>query len=155
MDWCISEVVLCFFFFFQAEDGIRDKLVTGVQTCALPIFPLEILVDRALLPDLQGSRGEARGHSGMGEERRGDAGSDAVDRALPRAVRRSGDCEVDGLVNGDPAAPSPGNRICGCSTTFSWSSRSDRSHVTTATRRWRRGARLATATHSEEGSCTQ
>src|SRR2546425_8947836 len=24
------------FFFFQAEDGIRDKLVTGVQTCALP-----------------------------------------------------------------------------------------------------------------------
>src|SRR2546425_6164171 len=25
------------FFFFQAEDGIRDKLVTGVQTCALPI----------------------------------------------------------------------------------------------------------------------
>src|SRR5229473_3920820 len=28
---------MCFFFFFQAEDGIRDKLVTGVQTCALPI----------------------------------------------------------------------------------------------------------------------
>src|SRR5687767_15364455 len=28
-----------FFFFFQAEDGIRDKLVTGVQTCALPICP--------------------------------------------------------------------------------------------------------------------
>src|SRR5207244_7508686 len=27
----------CFFFFFQAEDGIRDDLVTGVQTCALPI----------------------------------------------------------------------------------------------------------------------
>src|SRR2546425_12021033 len=26
-----------FFFFFKAEDGIRDKLVTGVQTCALPI----------------------------------------------------------------------------------------------------------------------
>src|SRR2546425_12612933 len=26
-------------FFFQAEDGIRDKLVTGVQTCALPILP--------------------------------------------------------------------------------------------------------------------
>src|SRR5207247_7296557 len=31
--------ILCFvFFFFQAEDGIRDPLVTGVQTCALPIF---------------------------------------------------------------------------------------------------------------------
>src|SRR2546425_12407968 len=26
------------YFFFQAEDGIRDKLVTGVQTCALPIY---------------------------------------------------------------------------------------------------------------------
>src|SRR5229473_327325 len=32
---------MVFFFFFQAEDGIRDKLVTGVQTCALPISPLE------------------------------------------------------------------------------------------------------------------
>src|SRR5207248_7485471 len=29
-----------FVFFFQAEDGIRDRTVTGVQTCALPIFPL-------------------------------------------------------------------------------------------------------------------
>src|SRR5438034_2204477 len=28
-----------FFFFFQAEDGIRDHCVTGVQTCALPIYP--------------------------------------------------------------------------------------------------------------------
>src|SRR2546425_5968132 len=33
-------VLMCFFFFFQAEDGIRDKLVTGVQTCALPISPV-------------------------------------------------------------------------------------------------------------------
>src|SRR3989475_3071573 len=30
-------LLLCFFFFFQAEDGIRDLTVTGVQTCALPI----------------------------------------------------------------------------------------------------------------------
>ena len=29
--------VYCVFFFFQAEDGIRDIGVTGVQTCALPI----------------------------------------------------------------------------------------------------------------------
>src|SRR5206468_8093689 len=29
---------LRFLFFFQAEDGIRDLIVTGVQTCALPIF---------------------------------------------------------------------------------------------------------------------
>src|SRR6266849_9141274 len=31
-------IFLLFFFFFQAEDGIRDPLVTGVQTCALPIW---------------------------------------------------------------------------------------------------------------------
>src|SRR2546421_6884094 len=30
--------VFFFFFFFQAEDGIRDLIVTGVQTCALPIY---------------------------------------------------------------------------------------------------------------------
>src|SRR5438034_8492950 len=29
---------MALFFFFQAEDGIRDHCVTGVQTCALPIF---------------------------------------------------------------------------------------------------------------------
>src|SRR5258708_18342725 len=33
----LSGIVAVFFFFFQAEDGIRDDLVTGVQTCALPI----------------------------------------------------------------------------------------------------------------------
>src|SRR2546425_7674937 len=31
------QLLLFYCFFFQAEDGIRDKLVTGVQTCALPI----------------------------------------------------------------------------------------------------------------------
>src|SRR5207248_8806861 len=47
----IYEVVVIevfFFFFFQAEDGIRDRTVTGVQTCALPIsmeheFPVDLL----------------------------------------------------------------------------------------------------------------
>src|SRR5699024_12079325 len=33
----MSWVVLFLCFFFQAEDGIRDRNVTGVQTCALPI----------------------------------------------------------------------------------------------------------------------
>src|SRR5437764_7740043 len=36
---CDDVRVIWFFFFFQAEDGIRDTSVTGVQTCALPIFP--------------------------------------------------------------------------------------------------------------------
>src|SRR2546425_2582771 len=33
----VVHTTVVFFFFFKAEDGIRDKLVTGVQTCALPI----------------------------------------------------------------------------------------------------------------------
>src|SRR3989440_9587944 len=33
----MMSVFFFFFFFFQAEDGIRDLIVTGVQTCALPI----------------------------------------------------------------------------------------------------------------------
>src|SRR6266478_7182613 len=33
-------IALVLFFFFQAEDGIRDLTVTGVQTCALPIYAL-------------------------------------------------------------------------------------------------------------------
>src|SRR5690606_40890925 len=35
---CNISLLLYLFFFFQAEDGIRDFHVTGVQTCALPIY---------------------------------------------------------------------------------------------------------------------
>ena len=35
---CLFFFLFVFCFFFQAEDGIRDRLVTGVQTCALPIL---------------------------------------------------------------------------------------------------------------------
>src|SRR6266700_4827030 len=38
-------VSFVFFFFFQAEDGIRDFHVTGVQTCALPIFAFRSITD--------------------------------------------------------------------------------------------------------------
>src|SRR2546422_6739891 len=54
-----------FFFFFQAEDGIRDVAVTGVQTCALPILlPLERiaasnLVAADVMDALVGARGGA------------------------------------------------------------------------------------------------
>src|SRR5690606_40216704 len=37
-----------FFFFFQAEDGIRDFHVTGVQTCALPIYAFLLVNDRSI-----------------------------------------------------------------------------------------------------------
>src|SRR5256885_10775170 len=40
---------VCFFFFFQAEDGIRDYKVTGVQTCALPISAHHHPKERAAL----------------------------------------------------------------------------------------------------------
>src|SRR2546421_6381492 len=41
LSFCLS------FFFFQAEDGIRDLIVTGVQTCALPIFAPSRVVEVA------------------------------------------------------------------------------------------------------------
>src|SRR2546423_15586154 len=73
-------MLLFFFFFFQAEDGIRDKLVTGVQTCALPIFarqgPLDVVAVGARIPGDQGLGGE--------QERRGAIA------ALRRAQLREG-----------------------------------------------------------------
>src|SRR5699024_11391497 len=44
------------FFFFQAEDGIRDRNVTGVQTCALPISEIKEIVKGGLVVDV-GLRG--------------------------------------------------------------------------------------------------
>src|SRR2546421_8416049 len=53
----MSHSLLPFFFFFQAEDGIRDLIVTGVQTCALPICPLAATAGRVGLSGvLPGSR---------------------------------------------------------------------------------------------------
>src|SRR5205823_9283153 len=47
----IFVLFIFFFFFFQAEDGIRDKLVTGVQTCALPICRVSIRSPRRRADD--------------------------------------------------------------------------------------------------------
>src|SRR6266478_1591110 len=47
---CVEIWELLLFFFFQAEDGIRDLTVTGVQTCALPIF------DRGIVQVPEGRR---------------------------------------------------------------------------------------------------
>src|SRR5256885_11164508 len=49
-----GRVVVSTFFFFQAEDGIRDYKVTGVQTCALPISVL--LLDRRAVTKSYGAR---------------------------------------------------------------------------------------------------
>src|SRR2546425_10534431 len=65
---------MVFFFFFQAEDGIRDKLVTGVQTCALPIC---LTVGDGGAED-DGERGDDDGRAmhtgppGLGKRLRGD-----------------------------------------------------------------------------------
>src|SRR3989475_13008961 len=40
-------VVVVLFFFFQAEDGIRDLTVTGVQTCALPIVNIRAIASES------------------------------------------------------------------------------------------------------------
>src|SRR2546421_1138831 len=61
--------LLFFFFFFQAEDGIRDLIVTGVQTCALPILPIAgILGDQqaALVGQTCFQPGEAKNTYGTG-----------------------------------------------------------------------------------------
>src|SRR5205085_9508795 len=42
-------LIFYFFFFFQAEDGIRDLTVTGVQTCALPIWRIQNVFHVSLL----------------------------------------------------------------------------------------------------------
>src|SRR5256885_5830149 len=56
----IHSFCVFFFFFFQAEDGIRDYKVTGVQTCALPIFHGDVLQLDARLRGQRG-RGQVRG----------------------------------------------------------------------------------------------
>src|SRR3989475_8100114 len=56
-----------FFFFFQAEDGIRDLTVTGVQTCALPIYRAE-----------EEQQGQKRGPGCQGMQRRETPGRQRV-----------------------------------------------------------------------------
>src|SRR5438093_2623850 len=74
---------LFFFFFFQAEDGIRDWSVTGVQTCALPIYDhVELRIPRpgGRRDRDRGSRepGRAQSHAARpGQHARGATGPGA------------------------------------------------------------------------------
>src|SRR3989442_5209574 len=63
-------------FFFQAEDGIRDADVTGVQTCALPILS-------SWRPELRAGRGLARGGEPTAELCRRGHDHRRAPRALP------------------------------------------------------------------------
>src|SRR5256885_5304977 len=49
MFYVVYVISLLFFFFFQAEDGIRDYKVTGVQTCALPICSQRMLAQHGIV----------------------------------------------------------------------------------------------------------
>src|SRR5256885_3131909 len=57
-------------FFFQAEDGIRDYKVTGVQTCALPISKSPHNFVRLILPEGEGDEKYARAANLFGEWQR-------------------------------------------------------------------------------------
>src|SRR3712207_8149136 len=73
------------FFFFQAEDGIRDIGVTGVQTCALPIFLQEIreslAPEQLLLSVVAGTRVETIA---------AELGHRAIVRAMPNTPAQIG-----------------------------------------------------------------
>src|SRR6266404_7180003 len=60
-------------FFFQAEDGIRDKLVTGVQTCALPISSPTVALH--VLWDLPGGKADVPAIQGLEKKYGVKAGS--------------------------------------------------------------------------------
>src|SRR5687768_17648828 len=81
-------------FFFQAEDGIRDVAVTGVQTCALPIFQAGAGEGgRGARADAgEGAQGRAQVErarvGGRGSWRRGDAGGSGAAAGGGRSEER-------------------------------------------------------------------
>src|SRR3989449_4561976 len=90
LDLCFF-FLLFIFFFFQAEDGIRDVAVTGVQTCALPISTCP---RRA--PGRAGRA--ARGSRGGQPRRRRPAGAPGT-----RGSREAGEPDVGGVLLADEA----------------------------------------------------
>src|SRR2546423_4375847 len=75
-------------FFFQAEDGIRDKLVTGVQTCALPISLVEErapVVGRYVVERVDDIVERVGLDHRRGGRRAVEATDEVVERALPRS----------------------------------------------------------------------
>src|SRR5699024_11601273 len=100
--------LVCLVFFFQAEDGIRDRNVTGVQTCALPILlapslgPLSVhgiknllqQLPRALLPPGNagtdpGSHAVFRSKDAAAPSRYGSGSHDLLDERKEKTKRRT------------------------------------------------------------------
>src|SRR5256885_12990587 len=72
-------------FFFQAEDGIRDYKVTGVQTCALPISEAEALAEVAPVAAISQTAPQKHG----ADDRSGEIDGEEIDesQAAPGAFR--------------------------------------------------------------------
>src|SRR5262250_3519319 len=77
------------FFFFQAEDGIRDTSVTGVQTCALPICQ-GVRKNQRRLPAGSGLSLRKLGVRGRSEERR--VGKECRSRWSPYHSKKNNKC---------------------------------------------------------------
>src|SRR5207248_3703740 len=76
-------------FFFQAEDGIRDRTVTGVQTCALPIFTRRLVARRAVRAGCRRRPSGAAGRAaGPGRAQPGAVGRDRAPPVLARSEER-------------------------------------------------------------------
>src|SRR5256886_10451153 len=83
-----------FFFFFQAEDGIRDLTVTGVQTCALPIYPdiglpqqkIDAAMTAALKIDPERAWGYVKGFVASGSRPLASPGHKKAERSEERRV---------------------------------------------------------------------
>src|SRR2546430_8295821 len=86
--WRRRYLVLVCVFFFQAEDGIRDLTVTGVQTCALPILP-ELKVDFRRRSGVVGVTGEEPPKAVPTPTERIHRGDAAVSPWLPSIVTMS------------------------------------------------------------------
>src|SRR5437016_2325806 len=95
------------FFFFQAEDGIRDWSVTGVQTCALPISvcedSLEVDALAGVFPrhlvEVRDERLFAVRHLRSEERRVGKSVDLGGGRGIKKKKTRSESCEPGGAVN--------------------------------------------------------
>src|SRR2546422_9641398 len=110
-DSCIvlSDVV---FFFFQAEDGIRDVAVTGVQTCALPIslrFPRYASSTSCAVRGRNSSRNQARALRNTGSRRRSYSLSSRSALSYLVVTGRSGGRTIRKLC-GRPGRRDPGLR---------------------------------------------
>src|SRR3712207_8576659 len=97
-----GQILYVWFFFFQAEDGIRDIGVTGVQTCALPIFGKTVLIQE-LINNLAQEHGGLSAFCGVGERSR--EGND-----LWLEMKESGVIDKTMLVFGQMNEP-PGARL--------------------------------------------